>query len=74
MTYFQRELYNKYFPNSKSTFDKDLKKVSLILANDHFSHSAIKPYLPNIVEISGIHVEETKSLPKVNERNKNFDN
>lgn len=61
----QRKLYKKFFPNSKSSFDEDIRNVSLILLNDHFSQSSVKHYLPNMIEISGNHVQEPKPLPEV---------
>ncbi|CAO1423146.1 unnamed protein product [Diamesa serratosioi] len=60
----QRELYNKYFRNSKISFDEQMKNVSLVFINQHFTSSSIKPSMANTIEIGGIHVHEKKPLPK----------
>ncbi|XP_059613453.1 UDP-glucosyltransferase 2-like [Phlebotomus argentipes] len=62
----QVELYNKYFPEPKPTLE-ELKAthVSLVLLNSHFSLGYPRPYLPNMIEIGGFHVnKKPKSLPK----------
>ncbi len=41
-----------------------MKNVSLIFQNDHFVSAQPRPYLPNVIEIGGIHVKKPKSLPK----------
>ncbi|CAG9806947.1 unnamed protein product [Chironomus riparius] len=60
----QRKLYNKYFPNAKSTFDEVYKKSAIYFLNTHVAYSTVRPYLPNLVEIGGIHVQQAKPLPK----------
>ena len=57
-------MYKRYFPNSKITFDEQMKNISLVFINQHFTSSSIKPFLANIIEIGGIHVQEKKPLPK----------
>jgi hypothetical protein len=59
----QREFYKKYFPKSKFTFDQDLKNVSLVFINNHFSGSSPRHLLPNMIEIAGVHVQKQKPLP-----------
>jgi len=39
--------------------------ASLILSNGHFSISKGKPYLPDIIDVGGIHSAPPKPLPKV---------
>ena len=46
------------------TFKEVLKSPSIVLMNSHVSSSAARPFLPNIIEIGGIHVEPVKELPK----------
>ena len=46
------------------TFKEVLKSPSIVLMNSHVSSSAARPFLPNIIEIGGIHVEPVKKLPK----------
>ena len=41
-----------------------MKNVSLVLINHHFSTSSIRPFVANMIEIGGIHVDELKELPK----------
>jgi glucuronosyltransferase len=60
----QRELYEKYFPNAKRSFDEMYKNSAIIFMNNHVSSSSARPYLPNMIEIGGIHVEPAKPLPK----------
>jgi glucuronosyltransferase len=60
----QRKLYNKYFPNAKKSFDELYKNSAIIFMNTHISSSSARPYLPNMIEIGGIHVEPAKPLPQ----------
>jgi glucuronosyltransferase len=61
---YQRRLYNKYFPNAKRSFDEMYKNSAIIFMNNHVSASSARPYLPNMIEIGGVHVEEAKPLPE----------
>lgn len=48
------------------TFDEVKKNVSLIMTNTHFSEGTIRPALPNLIEIGGIHIKENPDpLPNV---------
>lgn len=40
-----------------------MKSVSLVLINHHFSTSSIRPFVANMIEIGGIHVDELNELP-----------
>lgn len=60
----QRKLYQKYFPSAKKSFDEMHKSSAIIFMNSHVSSSTARPYLPNMIEIGGIHVKPAKSLPK----------
>lgn len=60
----QKQLYEKHFPNAVTSFDKQRKNLALLLNNNHFSSTTIKPGMPNIVDIGGIHIEPSKALPK----------
>lgn len=57
----QEELMYKYVPNLPqpvpSLFDVQ-KNVSLVLMNSHFSFDNVAAFLPNLVEIGGIHLTE----------------
>lgn len=60
--------YNELFPASQnySSFDEVKQNVSLVLINQHFSQGKPRAYLPNMVEIGGIQIQEKPNpLPKV---------
>lgn len=59
----QKRLYNKFFPNAKLSFNEMYKNSAIVFLNNHVSSSSPRPYLPNIIEIAGIHVKEAKPLP-----------
>ncbi|XP_070498432.1 UDP-glycosyltransferase UGT5-like [Chironomus tepperi] len=60
----QRKLYNKYFPNAKRSYDEMINGVPLIFLSSHNSVTGGRPYLPNMIEIGGIHIPKKKELPK----------
>ena len=55
-------LYNEYFPNSVPFYDA-LYNVSLVFLNSHPSLNQPVPYVPNMVDIGGFHINPTKELP-----------
>ncbi|XP_065081998.1 UDP-glycosyltransferase UGT5-like [Ochlerotatus camptorhynchus] len=62
----QDRLYREAFPNAKRSLS-EMKKhaVSLILVNNHFSLSYPRPYVPNMIEIGGFHVNrKVNPLPE----------
>jgi glucuronosyltransferase len=59
----QVSLYEKFFPQKKPELIDVVRNVSLILNNNHFSTSTIKPTVPNVIDIGGIHVKPAKALP-----------
>lgn len=60
-----KELYKRYFPNATVDMEDILKNFSLILSNDHFTISTPKPYVPNVIEIAGLHIpEQPEPLPE----------
>ncbi|XP_013113911.2 UDP-glucosyltransferase 2 [Stomoxys calcitrans] len=54
----QEQLYKKYFPNAQIGFDEARRNVSLVLLNDHFTLRAPRPYVPNMVEVGGLHIKQ----------------
>ena len=60
----QNRLYRKYFPNARKSFYETHKSSAIIFVNNHVSSSSARPYLPNIIEIGGIHVKPAEPLPK----------
>ena len=51
-------------PNIPSN-DEILRNASLILSNSHFALGQARPFLPDIVEVGGMHCTPAKPLPKV---------
>lgn len=41
------------------------QNVSLILVETHFSSVYVRPNLPNIIEVGGIHIDSLSPLPQV---------
>ncbi|XP_055531728.1 UDP-glycosyltransferase UGT5-like [Wyeomyia smithii] len=60
----QNAIYRKAFPNAQITFEQQMRSVSLVLLNDHFSLGSIRPYSPNMIEVGGVQIEDVKPLPK----------
>lgn len=60
----QEELFNEIFPKSNRTFN-DVRKnaVALTLVNSHFSISFPKPFLPNMIEVAGMQINEAEVKP-----------
>ncbi|CAK1556337.1 unnamed protein product [Leptosia nina] len=66
--YKQEELVRKYIPNLAqpvpSLYEMQ-RNASLFLINSHFSFDSSVPYLPNIIEIGGIHTHsDDRSIPR----------
>lgn len=63
-----QQFYDEHFGSIDNfpTFDEVKKNVSLIMTNTHFSEGTIRPALPNLIEVGGLHIKETPNpLPKV---------
>ncbi|XP_070490971.1 UDP-glycosyltransferase UGT5-like [Chironomus tepperi] len=56
-------LYKKHFPDAKKSFYDMLKSPAIIFQNSHVSTSSPRPYMPNVIEVCGIHVKAAKPLP-----------
>lgn len=60
----QRQLFTKHFPKSKMGLDNIRKNTSLVLLNSHVSLGFPRPYMPNMIEVGGMHIErKQKPLP-----------
>lgn len=59
----QDQLIKKYFPNGPNVEDV-MYNVSLVLVNSHQSTNFPVPYVPQMVDIGGYHVQPPKKLPK----------
>ncbi|XP_073820783.1 UDP-glycosyltransferase UGT5-like [Musca autumnalis] len=55
----QQTLYEKYFPNATMSLNEARKNVSLVLLNDHFTLRQPRPYVPNMIEVGGLHIKQT---------------
>lgn len=61
----QNRLYEKYLKTHPHSLMDIINNVSIILNNNHFSTTSIKPTMPNVIDIGGITVDpEAKPLPK----------
>ncbi|KAH8294653.1 hypothetical protein KR018_000882 [Drosophila ironensis] len=62
----QRDLYKTYFPDAKTSLDEVMDSFSLVLLGQHSSLSHPRPYLPNMIEVGGIHLkqQQVQPLPK----------
>ncbi|KAH8359715.1 hypothetical protein KR093_008468, partial [Drosophila rubida] len=60
-----KEQYAQYFPNAKKTLDEVLDSFDFMLLGQHFSLSYARPYLPNMIEVGGFHINhKPKPLPE----------
>ncbi|CAO1424279.1 unnamed protein product [Diamesa tonsa] len=69
MAYFfhfplQRQIYDASFPDPKPCLNTLKKDVSLVLLNSHFTLNYPRPYVPNMIEVGGMHINQKKPLPK----------
>ncbi|KAH8292132.1 hypothetical protein KR054_005999 [Drosophila jambulina] len=59
------KVFKKYFPKSKKTMSEVMDSFSIVLLGQHFSLSYPRPYLPNMIEIGGLHIShKPKPLPE----------
>lgn len=59
------ELARKYFGEGIPPVQDIAERTSLILTFSHFSMTAARPLVPNVVEVGGIHLKPPSPLPKV---------
>ncbi|EDV49559.1 UDP-glucuronosyltransferase 2C1 [Drosophila erecta] len=55
----QIDLYRQHFPGVTASIHDLRRRFSLILINQHFSMGRVRSNVPNIVEVAGMHLEET---------------
>ncbi|XP_061388621.1 UDP-glycosyltransferase UGT4-like [Musca vetustissima] len=53
-----KKYYQSRFPNATKTVEQVQKNISLVLLNDHHTISTPKPYVPNMIEVAGLHIPE----------------
>jgi len=61
----QTAIMHKYFGADYPSANEILKNTSFVLVNHHHSLGFPRPYVPNMVEIAGVHIDKPKPLPKV---------
>ncbi|CAH1985004.1 unnamed protein product [Acanthoscelides obtectus] len=54
----------KYLGEEAANMDSAINRSSLLLVNTHFSLNLPRPFVPNVIEIGGVHVGEPKPLPQ----------
>lgn len=57
----QAALYQKYFPNAKRTMLEVRKSAAIVLLNQHVSLSNPRPYMPNQIEVGGMHINRKRT-------------
>ncbi|XP_061392909.1 UDP-glucosyltransferase 2-like [Musca vetustissima] len=58
-------LYRQYFPNATKSLEELRQNISLILLNQHYSLSFPRPYVTNMIEVGGFHLQhKPQPLPK----------
>lgn len=63
----QKALYRQYFPQATKTLEQVLDSFSLMLLGQHFTLGYPRPYLPSMIEVGGLHLQqqrEPKPLPR----------
>ena len=61
----QSALYEKYFPHLKRDMYSVRKNASIVLLNTHVSLGYPRPYMPNQIEVGGMHINrQRKPLPQ----------
>lgn len=61
----QAELYNKYFPHAERDMYTVRKNAAAVLLNTHVSLGYPRPYVPNQIEVGGMHINrKRKPLPE----------
>ncbi|XP_073825528.1 UDP-glucosyltransferase 2-like [Musca autumnalis] len=58
-------LYREYFPNATRSLEEMRQNISLILLNQHYSLSFPRPYVTNMIEVGGFHLQhQPQDLPQ----------
>lgn len=66
--YMERQIkfIHKYIGTHVTNVFDLYKEVALILANSHYSLNGVKPLVPTVVEVGGLHIrDENETLPEV---------
>lgn len=61
----QDQIYQDSFPDPKPSLSEAMKNVNMVLLNSHFSLSYPRPYVPNMIEVGGMHINRVPNpLPR----------
>ncbi|XP_055904143.1 UDP-glycosyltransferase UGT5-like [Eupeodes corollae] len=58
----QEKLLSKNFPTITKSIHELRKNTALVLLNQHVSLSFPRPYLPNMIEVGGLHINRKRSV------------
>lgn len=62
----EKAIVTKYFGTKEAEQLKEqCHKVSVFLVNTHFTFQSPRPTVPTVIEVGGIHIGQTNTLPKV---------
>lgn len=59
------EMGRKYINENATNLEEYAYNTSLLLLNTHYSLQGSRPFVPNIIEVGGIHIGKPKQLAKV---------
>lgn len=59
------DIVNKHFRTDVTTLEDIKKNVSMMFVNSFFGLHGARPFMPNIIELGGIHMKPNKPLPPV---------
>ncbi|XP_058974185.1 UDP-glycosyltransferase UGT5 [Musca domestica] len=57
----QEEVFRRYFPDSSRSMYDIRKNAALVLLNTHVSLSFPRPYVPNQIEVGGMHINRKRT-------------
>ncbi|XP_075162041.1 uncharacterized protein LOC142234749 [Haematobia irritans] len=61
--YLSKSVYEKHFPADKyASYEKAKERVAMVLFSHHFSEKPVRPLVPGLIEIGGIHLNEVPNL------------
>lgn len=61
--HYQNQVLQKHFPFAPPL--EELKeKIAMVFLNTHYSLETPRPYITNIIQIGGVHIEKPKLLPQ----------
>ncbi|XP_022209988.2 UDP-glucosyltransferase 2 [Drosophila obscura] len=58
----QRQLYGQYFPQAQLSLEQVMDSFALMLLGQHFSLSYARAYLPDMIEVGGLHLQQQRQV------------